>query len=351
MRIYVAIMVFTGITLAGYDTLKHPDTTLYPIGNGQMPNASKDIRGNLHIVFGSGDSILYSFSGNQGKTFSQPELVALLPNLFASAMRGPQIASTSNGLIIIASTKNGDIFSFAKPDEEIWQSAARVNDVDTVAKEGLMAIAGDGQTAYAVWLDLRDKHNKIFGAKSTDAGKTWSKNIMVYTSPDKTVCECCKPSVAIKGKDVFVMFRNWLNGDRDLYLIKSPDGGMTFNHAQKLGEGSWALKGCPMDGGGLSVDADGSIQTVWRRESKIYGCEPGKQEVLLGEGRSCTIETINGQNVYAWTENNQVIVMKPNGGKTSLGTGKQPILKAVDSKHLICVWENENKIQASVLEL
>jgi hypothetical protein len=46
---------------------------------------------------------------------------------------------------------------------------------------------------------------------------------MIYTSPDSTVCECCKPNVAMKGNNVYVMFRNWLHGNRDLYLIQSSD--------------------------------------------------------------------------------------------------------------------------------
>jgi Neuraminidase (sialidase) len=110
--------------------------------------------------------------------------------------------------------------------------------MDTVAKENLMALSADGQNAFAVWLDLRDKHNKIFGAKSSDGGKTWGKNIMIYASPDTTVCECCKPSVVIKGNNVYGLFRNWLNGNRDLHIIQSTDGGLNFGQAQKLGTGS-----------------------------------------------------------------------------------------------------------------
>lgn len=86
----------------------------------------------------------------------------------------------------------------------------KVNDVDTVAKENFLALTADGENTFAVWLDLRDKHNKIFDAKSNDGGIIWSKNILVYASPDATVCECCKPSVVMKGSDVYVMFRNWL---------------------------------------------------------------------------------------------------------------------------------------------
>jgi hypothetical protein len=73
-----------------------------------------------------------------------------------------------------------------------------------------MALAADTDNCFAAWLDLRDKHNKIFSAKSIDGGHAWSKNIMVYASPDTTVCECCKPSVAVQGNIITVMLKTGL---------------------------------------------------------------------------------------------------------------------------------------------
>ena len=223
--------------------------------------------------------------------------------------------------------------------------------MDTVAKENLMALAADGDDAFAVWLDLRDRHNKIFGAKSTDGGKHWSKNMMIYASPDSTVCECCKPSVVFKGDNVYIMFRNWLNGNRDLYLVRSGDGGATFDKAQKLGNGSWALNGCPMDGGSLVVDRHGNVQTVWNRQGIIYACEPGSGEIKLGEGRNCTMETVNGKNVYAWVEDGNVIVLKPRGMKEKLGKGQLPLIRALGNEHILCIWENDKQIHKAILEL
>ncbi|MDQ6608774.1 MAG: glycoside hydrolase, partial [Bacteroidota bacterium] len=215
----------------------------------------------------------------------------------------------------------------------------------------LMALSADGANVFAAWLDLRDGHNKIFGAKSGDGGKTWTKNVLVYASPDTTVCECCKPSVVVRGSKVYVMFRNWLNGNRDLHLIQSSDGGQSFGQAQKLGTGSWALKGCPMDGGGLVVDKGGNPQTVWNRKGKIYAAEPGKEERELGEGRSCTMESVNGKDVYAWVEKGDVVIMKPQGMKKNLGKGQLPIIRAVNNEHILCVWEHEKQIHTAILEL
>ena len=190
------------------------------IGNGQMPDIAGDTDGNLYVVYGNGDSIFYASSDDGGKSYSESSLVGILPELAASHMRGPQVAVSATGIHITASNKAGDIFLYNKEKKGNWLPAYKLNDVDTVAKEGLMDLYADGNTVFAVWLDLRDGHNKILGAGSADGGKTWAKNKLVYASPDTTVCECCKPSVYVKGNQVYVMFRNWLKGSRDLYLVK-----------------------------------------------------------------------------------------------------------------------------------
>jgi hypothetical protein len=277
--------------------------------------------------------------------------VTILPKLFASAMRGPQIAAGANGLTITACTKEGNIFSYNNVAGK-WSKAIKVNDENESAKEGLMGLSSDGSKVFAVWLGVRDpKGQNVIGARSIDGGKTWSKNMVVYASPDNSVCECCKPSVVVKGNKVYVMFRNWLNGKRDLYLIRSSDGGRTFGVAQKLGNGSWELSGCPMDGGGLAINKNGIAETVWRREGKIYASIPGLPEKEVGEGKSCTIETINNKNVYAWVQNGAVVVMKPGGQIRIFGKGNQPVLKALNNGHVICVWENEKQVHASIIEL
>ncbi|HEV8080579.1 MAG TPA: sialidase family protein [Chitinophagaceae bacterium] len=321
------------------------------IAKGQMPNIAKDKNNDIHIVYGSGDNIMYIFS-KDGRSFSTPTLVAVLPELFASAMRGPQIAAGANGLVVTACTKAGNIFSYNKKASGKWTKAVRVNDEDESAKEALMSLSADGANTFAVWLGVRNpKGQNIIGAKSNDGGKTWKKNILVYASPDNSVCECCKPSVVMKGNNVYAMFRNWLNGNRDLYLIKSTNGGNSFGVAQKLGNGSWTLKGCPMDGGGLTINKYGIPETVWRREGKIYASTPGLSEKEIGEGRSCSMETINNKKIYTWTESGNIIVMKPTGTKINLGKGSSPLVKAFKNDHVVCVWENEKQIHAAILEL
>jgi hypothetical protein len=323
------------------------------VADGRLPNMVTDEENNIHIVYGTGDSIMYLSSTNQGISFSKPVLVAVLPKLFAHAMRGPQIAATFNGLIITANTDYGNIYSFTREGSGKWSAANSVTDMDSVSKEALMGLSASGSNAFALWLDVRNnggKGQRLFGAQSTDGGKTWSRNKEVYASPDKTICECCKPSVVVKGDHVYAMFRNWLNGNRDLYLISSSNGGRTFGTAKKLGVGNWKLNGCPMDGGGLAISENGAVETVWRREGIIF-TSTGDNEKEIGKGRSPSMTSGNGKNIYTWAQDGDIVVLKPNGKLITLGKGTVPLVKSLNDKEVVCVWENEKQIHASIVEL
>jgi len=322
------------------------------IGRGQMPSVACD-ENSLDIVFGSNDSIMYTSSDRQGNSFSSLVLIDTLHGLVAYATRGPQISATKNGSVIIAVNKAGNIYSYTKDNSGKWARSAKVNDLDTTDKEGFLGLSSDGvNNLFAIWTDVRnDKHNKLFGARSTDGGKTWSKNILVYASPDGNICECCKPSVVMKGQHVMVMFRNWLHGNRDLYLTESFDGGHSFGEPAKLGIDSWAINACPMDGGGLTINDDGVIETVWRRKSNIYACKPGQPETKLGEGKNCTVTTVNHQNIYAWTNNGNIICSLPDGSQKIIGKGMLPVLKSAGDGDVFCVWENDKQIEGYILHL
>jgi len=351
MKSFYLSIIFSALIFLTYSCKNSKKNNIgITIATGSMPNMAADKLGNPAIVYGMNDSIMIVSSTDQGRTFSTPQLITKLPELVASAMRGPQIAFVSGGFIIAACNKAGNIFLIKKEENGNWLQAKKLNDVDTVCKEGFISLASEGQNLFCVWLDLRNGHNEIFGARSSDGGVSWSKNILIYASPDKTVCECCKPSVAIKANHVFVMFRNWIKGNRDLYLIESNNSGSDFGQAKKLGDDSWALDGCPMDGGALVINPSGSLQTVWRRKNKIYNCIPGQHEQEIGEGKNCTIEYANGEDVYAWTENGEIIITTAKQ-KINVGKGSIAIIKSNGNKQVICIWENERKIRAATIDL
>jgi hypothetical protein len=206
--------------------------------------------------------------------------------------------------------------------------------------------ADEENNFYAVWLDLREGHqNNICFSKSNSDG-TWTKNRFIYKSPNGHVCECCRPSVAVKGKQVSVMFRNWVMGSRDLYLINSYDNGKTFTDARKLGDGTWPLNACPMDGGGLSITSDNLIHTAWQRQNQVFYAMPGKMEESLGEGRSVGL---NGDLVY-WQKGNDLIIKRINGEPKPIGQGTALAAIEVNKATILAVWRLENQIVYKTLK-
>ena len=254
--------------------------------------------------------------------------------------------------MITAVNKIGDIFAYALDRRTgKWSRAVPVNDVPAIAKEGFQAVAGAGKNVFhAVWLDLRgDKRNKIMGAISRDGGRNWSANKVIYQSPDGSVCECCKVSVKASDTDVYVQFRNWLGGSRDLYLAHSTDGGISYAPARKVGTGTWKLNACPMDGGTVVLTANGPL-TVWRRENTLYSCIPGDTEQPIANGRNVTAAAGADGSVMAWDENGMVWAKYGGESAIALGKGQMPSLTVV-GQTAVCAWENEGQVMMGVVTL
>ena len=306
------------------------------------------------MTFGSGNAVYFARSEDSVKTFSEPVKVAEAGTISLGLHRGPRIAITGDDIIISAiyggkgRGADGDLLAWRSADGgRTWSKGVRVNDREASAREGLHGMAaGSNGFVYAVWLDDRSGHKALYGASSHDGGATWSPNKLIYASPDGHICECCHPSVVISPDGaVYAMFRNWLNGSRDMYLAVSHDGGKTFEQARKLGEGTWPLNACPMDGGGLSVGPNG-VETVWRRGDTIYTDRPGAPEAVVGKGKNAAIA------------GDTVIWSAPDGVRVARGESKSALLDpngafpsiVVAGGHAVAAWESKDGITTDKLE-
>ncbi len=144
------------------------------------------------------------------------------------------------------------------------------------------------------------------------------------------------------------MFRNWLNGSRDLYKMESDNSGSSFSKAVKLGTDTWKLNGCPMDGGGI-VFYNNKVHTIWRRHDQLFHCLPENKEVEIAKGRNCTIASNNDQLFSGFTRDGVVIVENLNSKQqTTLAKGDYLKLLIVNKK-IICVWEKDHEIITKVI--
>lgn len=313
------------------------------------------------LAFGAGKAIYFAASHDQGKTFSVPAKVAEARVLPLTRHRGPRIALSGNTIIITAVAGNkldegphahglpsdGDLLVWRFRDGgKTWSSGKAINDVPGSATEGLHSLTGDGKgTVFAAWLDKRGaKGTKLYAARSVDDGATWSKNVVVYQSPDGSICECCHPSVAIdESGRLLVMWRNALGGSRDMYLATSRDG-VAFSKPEKLGFGTWHLNACPMDGGGLAVSA-GKILTAWRRDGTVFLAEPGKPEQQAGTGKDVALALGGGRAYALWVNGTKIESWIDGKVEVLSGNGSFPSLFALPSGGVIAAWEENGGIE------
>jgi hypothetical protein len=331
----------------------------------RQPQVTIDGDGHIHVAFGSGDSIYYCRS-DDGASFERPTQIPTRGKLSLGMRRGPRVAAPGDAIVVTAvlgergGGKDGDVLAWRSDDAGMtWSGPTKVNDVPGSAREGLHALASGPQgQSFCAWLDLRNGKTEVFGAGSDDGGATWSKNALVYHSPSGSVCECCHPSVAYDGDGgLYVMWRNSLDGNRDMYLATSKDNGQTFAKARKLGTGAWPLDACPMDGGAVAVGGKGKVTSIWRRATEVYTLGTGRKEQPLGRGEQpwCAADATGAYLVWLSRRPGDLWLKAPGARQPEkiAGNANDPVVAVAPSGSAgpaVVVWEGDaGGIQALVV--
>jgi len=303
------------------------------------------------LAFGSGNWIYFSSSRDGGRTFARPVKAVELPGLMLGRHRGPRIAITRDAIVVSAiSNQQGDLVAWRSTDVgHTWTRGVAANQTPRSANEGLHSMVSlpDG-SLYATWLDTPGKGKRLMGARSDNGGATWSKNLIIYQSPDGTICECCHPSLTVTpGGELHAMWRNALAGDRDMYTAVSHDGGRSFGAAAKVGMGSWHLQACPMDGGGIVITSNGKLAATFRRQQEVFLAQDGQAETLLATGKDPAIAA-NSEGVFVAWSGPEGLLAKVPGSSEPLrldAEGAFPQLIALPNGPVLAAWEHKGEIE------
>ena len=321
---------------------------ILPVGPGvfyQQPQIASDGR-DTGIVFGAKNTIYYAHNN------APPVVVADAPVLSLGNHRGPRLAFTENAIVITAGV--GPAGQEYGPNTlRSWRSTdhgktwAPGPDLSTAGTGGMgfQAIGSDGKKRlFAAWIGPRDGAPRLFAAHSEDEGLTWSRQSVL----SQTVCDCCHPSVAISADGtVRVLFRNSLAGNRDFYLASARNG-QAFEIV-KLGQGSWPLNACPMDGGGMG-EFHGAVITLWRRESELYLARPdGQAEQRIATGKNPAV-ALREAGVYAvWSGPEGIMATGP--GKPAYLLAKSGAFPVITLQGPVtAAWDDKGKIVTQLLE-
>ncbi len=318
--------------------------------------------GCVFLVAAKGDGVIEVTSSSDGKSFGAPVRVGRVERIMLGMRRGPRIAATAKFLVVTAIARHegvdGELLAWSSADRgATWRGPVRVNGEAASSREGLDGLAaGPKDEVACVWLDNRGKDGpEVWVAVSTDGGLAW-REARAYKSPEKCVCQCCHPSVAWTAKgELALMWRNWLEGSRDLWLARSRDHGRTFEKAEKLGRGTWPLDACPMDGGAVAAKPEGGFATIWRRADSVFLAVPGKPEERLGAGCQGWLAAGPGGFFAVWLEKRggTLEVLAP-GQKEARAIGEgaddPAVAGALDGKGpVVATWLAGDRIEARVL--
>lgn len=278
------------------------------IPNAAQPQLAATAEGHVWLAYGQANDVLVARSIDGGKTFAPAVTAASLPKIALGMRRGPRI--TAQGERVTVTVIAHELLSYHSSDGgRTWSEAVTINEVPTSAREGLHDLAGSpGGRAYVTWLDLRNGRTEMWGAESKDGGRTWGKNEQVYRSSDKTICECCHPTALYDAQgNLAVMWRNSINGSRDMWLTTRASGAKQFTPAKKLGEGTWKLEGCPMDGGTIVALGGGKFASVWQRAGEVIWAPADGPEILLGKGKQPVAVAGGGETRVYWQDGTDLV--------------------------------------------
>jgi hypothetical protein len=148
---------------------------------------------------------------------------------------------------------------------------------------------------------------------------------------------------------ISIMWRNVLEGSRDLYVSNTRDG-VHFEPARKLGFGTWKINACPMDGGGIAFH-NGKLISAWRRDGEIFLSEPGKAEKRIGAGKDVAITGGRRGTYVAFTDRESIQILRPKDTEPSelAHHGAFANLIALPDGTIVAAWEASGSIETTHL--
>lgn len=238
------------------------------------PSSTIDDKDDIFIVWVEEGDVMFSKSTDNGKTFSTPVKVN---DVAGCQWDRPKIAVDENGKIYVAwlSLKQrewgpGDIrISTSDDGGSRFSSSTIVNDDRNHNIRVFPAITIDeNDIVYISWLDRRekdpdpDKIAHLYFAKSSNGGKSFTKNIKINARTPGGACDCCQPVINITDGIIYATWRNTIHNVRDIYVAISRDGGNTFSRGTRVSSDNWSISGCPKSGPSFAVDGR-TIYVAW----------------------------------------------------------------------------------------
>lgn len=222
--------------------------------------------------------ISYVYSEDGGYRWQHNLVIDYLPEATAKRGNDVQLAAKDNNLVAMWQTAGefpsmGPMVSVYSIDHgQTWSEGINPAQANDRAQAHIDLITDEHGDFHAVWLEdpQESGHQSLRYARSIDSGKHWSEPVTL----DDSTCSCCWNTLALSPDNhLNVLYRDM--APRDMSLMQSANGGVTWKKASSVGDFQWKFEGCPHIGGGLtSIGSDKNFQlhsVAWTGAEQISG--------------------------------------------------------------------------------
>tara|TARA_B100001540_G_scaffold128097_1_gene114223 strand:+ start:2172 stop:3506 length:1335 start_codon:yes stop_codon:yes gene_type:complete len=187
-----------------------------------------------------------------GNTFSAPYDI-LSPGIIPASWDGPEIAAKGDTVYIVftsSATTTTSIMLIRSFDGGLsFSDTIRVSENNSNHKFRMSNVMvkpdGNPVVSYMQYL-LNWMEPKQMVTTSFNYGDSFIMPTEASAIAPGEPCDCCKSSLVVSSvDDIFLLFRNNHNNERNSYISKSVDGGNSFTITEDMDDYDWVLNSCP----------------------------------------------------------------------------------------------------------
>ncbi|HJQ71315.1 MAG TPA: sialidase family protein [Blastocatellia bacterium] len=244
-------------------------------GGAFSPRVALDSSEAVNIVWGDiptgQKQVVFVRSTDLGASFSAP----LNVSRSSGDAFDPEIAIDPGDNINVAwedTTPGVSVIMFARSTDrgETFSTPSRVSTGEGRAIEAHVFTNSAGHI-FLTWVDESEGDRQAYFSRSTDGGATFSEPINVSQKPG---AEISKPVITASGDTVYVAFQNDRRGDKQVFLTKSTNGGVSFSNPVQVSRSNNDVSGGRAHSPAIVIDGRGVLHVAWI-DSSVIGADEG----------------------------------------------------------------------------
>jgi len=251
-KIVAALLILFSIRGYSQDTVSwyDPITVTDKIFGNLHPRVALDGAGHPIVLWGdrNGNAFIAKWAG---KVFSEPIKINTPGKyVFTESWAGPDMISAGDTIYVAYEElpeENGHIFLKHSYDGgKSFSIPTQVDDSDShISRFPTIAIDPYGNPVVAYMrLDMGFTNPRYVVARSQDLGETFARGTEVPDYSGGHVSDCCPATVVESGDANVIIYRDNLNGTRNVWAGVSSTSAIAFKRGIQLDKTNWTTKDC-----------------------------------------------------------------------------------------------------------